>query len=99
MLCSNSGVIMFGQRWWDEESIGEVSEGQRPVLSEAQERVVMGHSLIPHHQPISAEQSPHATLRSPGQSPTQPTGTHIHKESHIKLTRTQHSSTYAYIKY
>ncbi|XP_053093378.1 protein TALPID3 isoform X3 [Pangasianodon hypophthalmus] len=62
------------KRWWDEESSGEVSEGQRPVLTEAQERVVMGHSLIPQHHSISAEQSPHATLSSPGQSPSQHTG-------------------------
>lgn len=70
---------MFGQRSWDEESIGEVSEGQRPILTKAQERVVMGHSLIPQHQSISAERSPHATLRSPGQSPTQHTGKHKHR--------------------
>lgn len=69
---------MFGQRCWDEESIGEVSEGQRPVLTEAQERVVLGQSLIPQYHAVSAEQSPHATLSSPGQSQTQRTGTQIH---------------------
>ncbi|XP_066525189.1 protein TALPID3 isoform X2 [Hoplias malabaricus] len=56
------------ERSYDENSSGEVSEGQRPVLSAAQEKVVTGHSLI---QPLStqstAEQSPHATLTSPGQ--------------------------------
>ncbi|KAF4084150.1 hypothetical protein AMELA_G00125360 [Ameiurus melas] len=64
------------ERWWDEESSGEVSEGQRPVLTEAQERVVMGHSLIPQHQSVqsSAEQSPHATLSSPGQAQIQHIG-------------------------
>ncbi|XP_053488117.1 protein TALPID3 isoform X2 [Ictalurus furcatus] len=64
------------ESWWDEESSGEVSEGQRLVLTEAQERVVIGHSLIPQHQSIqpSAEQSPHATLSSPGQAQTQHIG-------------------------
>ncbi|XP_060790397.1 protein TALPID3 isoform X2 [Neoarius graeffei] len=62
------------QRWWDEESSGEVSEGQRPVLTEAQERVVMGHSFIPQHQSVFAEQSHHGTLSSPGQSQIQHTG-------------------------
>lgn len=70
MLCANTRVIIFGQRLWDEESIGEVSEGQQPILTEAQER----HSLIPQHQPTE-EQSPHATLSSPGQSQPKHTGT------------------------
>lgn len=95
VLCSNRKVIMFGQRWWDEESSGEVSEGQRPVLTEAQERVVMGHSFIPQHQSVFAEQSHHATLSSPGQSQIQHTGTH----THIKLIRTHHSPTYSNVNY
>lgn len=90
MMCINSGLIVFGQRW-DEESIGEVSEGQRPILTEAQERVVMGHSLIPQHQSISAEQSSHATLKSPGQSPSQHTGKHKHTDAHLKPIRIQYS--------
>lgn len=99
VLCSNRKMIMFGQRWWDEESSGEVSEGQRPVLTEAQERVVMGHSLIPQHWPFFAEQLHHATLSSPGQSQTQHTGTHVHTGTHIKLIRTQHSPTYSKVNY
>lgn len=90
VLCSNRKVIMFGQRWWDEESSGEVSEGQRPVLTEAQERVVMGHSFIPQHQSVFAEQSHHATLSSPGQSQIQHTGTHTHTSNWSEHTTLQH---------
>ncbi|XP_072545467.1 protein TALPID3 isoform X2 [Salminus brasiliensis] len=63
------------ERSWDEDSIGEVSEGQRPLLTAAQEKVVIGHSLK-HQQPTqpAAEQSPHATLTSPGQLLVQHTG-------------------------
>ncbi|XP_007251983.3 protein TALPID3 isoform X2 [Astyanax mexicanus] len=66
------------ERYWDEESSGEVSEGQRPPLTTAQEKVVTGHSLI-LQQPTqstqpTAEQSPHTTLTSPGQLPVQHTG-------------------------
>lgn len=77
---------MFGQTWWDEESIGEVSEGQRPVLTAAQERVVTGCSLVPQHQPVSTEQSPHASLSSPGQSQIQHTGTHIQTDETYENT-------------
>ncbi|KAF5909662.1 protein TALPID3 isoform X6, partial [Clarias magur] len=62
------------ERLWDEESSGEVSEGQRPVLTETQEKVVMGHSLITQGQSVSAEQPSHASLLSPGQSQAQHTG-------------------------
>ncbi|KAI5618986.1 protein TALPID3 [Silurus asotus] len=62
------------EKWCDEESSGEVSEGQRPVLTEAQERVVMGHSLIPQHQSPSAELSLYTTLNSLGQSQMKYTG-------------------------
>uniref|UniRef100_A0A8B9L320 Si:ch211-185a18.2 n=1 Tax=Astyanax mexicanus TaxID=7994 RepID=A0A8B9L320_ASTMX len=66
------------ERYWDEESSGEVSEGQRPPLTTAQEKVVTGHSLI-LQQPTqstqpTAEQSTHTTLTSPGQLPVQHTG-------------------------
>ncbi|XP_036449445.1 protein TALPID3 isoform X2 [Colossoma macropomum] len=63
------------ERSWDEESSGEVSEGQRPVLTAAQEKVVTGHSFIRHWPTQSnTEQSPHATLTSPGQLLIQHTG-------------------------
>ncbi|XP_017555335.1 protein TALPID3 isoform X2 [Pygocentrus nattereri] len=63
------------ERSWDEESSGEVSEGQRPVLTAAQEKVVTGHSLIRHWPTQSnTDQSPHATLTSPGQLVIQHTG-------------------------
>uniref|UniRef100_A0A8C0YS18 Si:ch211-185a18.2 n=1 Tax=Cyprinus carpio carpio TaxID=630221 RepID=A0A8C0YS18_CYPCA len=53
------------QKWWEEESSGEVSEGQRPLLTTAAEIVLTGHSLMDQHRPT--EISPHATLTSPGQ--------------------------------
>ncbi|XP_058254990.1 protein TALPID3 isoform X3 [Hemibagrus wyckioides] len=64
------------ERWRDDESSGEVSEGQRPVLTVVQEKVVTGHSLISQHQSIqpSTEQSPYANPGSPGQSQIQHTG-------------------------
>ncbi|GAA6109405.1 protein TALPID3 isoform X1 [Tachysurus ichikawai] len=66
------------ERWRDDESCGELSEGQRPVLTVAQERVVMGHSLISQHQSIQPSaiqsQNTYAILSSPGQSETQQTG-------------------------
>ncbi|XP_046711148.1 protein TALPID3 isoform X1 [Silurus meridionalis] len=62
------------EKWCDEESSGEVSEGQRPVLTEAQERVVMGHSLIPQRHSPAAEQSLYTTLNSLGQSQMKYTG-------------------------
>ncbi|XP_043118591.1 protein TALPID3 [Puntigrus tetrazona] len=58
------------EKWWEEESSGEVSEGQRPLLTTAEEIVLTGHSLLDqqrHTQNRSAEISPHATLTSPGQ--------------------------------
>ncbi|KAL7873156.1 hypothetical protein AOLI_G00122270 [Acnodon oligacanthus] len=66
---------LLQERSWDEESSGEVSEGQRPVLTAAQEKVVTGHSLIQHWPNQSnTDQSPHATLTSPGQLVIQHTG-------------------------
>ncbi|KAK2843469.1 hypothetical protein Q7C36_011684 [Tachysurus vachellii] len=66
------------ERWRDDESNGELSEGQRPVLTVAQERVVMGHSLISQHQSIQSSaiqsQNTYTILSSPGQSETQHTG-------------------------
>uniref|UniRef100_A0A8C2CUA6 Si:ch211-185a18.2 n=1 Tax=Cyprinus carpio TaxID=7962 RepID=A0A8C2CUA6_CYPCA len=53
------------QKWWEEESSGEVSEGQRPLLTTAAEIVLTGHSLMDQHRPT--EISPHSTLTSPGQ--------------------------------
>ncbi|XP_016133657.1 protein TALPID3 [Sinocyclocheilus grahami] len=58
------------ERWWEEESSGEVSEGQRPLLTTAAEIVLTGHSLMDQQrytQHRSTEISPHATLSSPGQ--------------------------------
>ncbi|XP_016342758.1 protein TALPID3-like [Sinocyclocheilus anshuiensis] len=58
------------EKWWEEESSGEVSEGQRPLLTTAAEIVLTGHSLMDHQrytQHRSTEISPHATLSSPGQ--------------------------------
>ncbi|XP_016395161.1 protein TALPID3 [Sinocyclocheilus rhinocerous] len=58
------------KKWWEEESSGEVSEGQRPLLTTAAEIVLTGHSLMDqkrHTQHRSTEISPHATLSSPGQ--------------------------------
>uniref|UniRef100_A0AAY5EQP6 Protein TALPID3 n=1 Tax=Electrophorus electricus TaxID=8005 RepID=A0AAY5EQP6_ELEEL len=68
---------------WDEESSGELSEGQRPLLTTLQQRVVTGHSLLPTEPSgqDSVEQSPHTTLNSPGQLLTQFTGTHTHTHS------------------
>lgn len=90
---------MFGQRWRDDESCGELSEGQRPVLTVAQERVVMGHSLISQHQSIQPSaiqsQNTYAILSSPGQSETQQTGTlrctcyWVHESSLCLADRTQ----------
>ncbi|XP_062863253.1 protein TALPID3 [Trichomycterus rosablanca] len=68
--------IQQPERWWDEDSSGELSEGQRPVLTEAQERVVVGHSRILQHlsnQP-TVEPSSYTDLSSPGQIPTKHTG-------------------------
>ncbi|XP_076835299.1 protein TALPID3-like isoform X2 [Brachyhypopomus gauderio] len=64
------------QGCWDEESSGEVSEGQRPLLTTLQQRVVTGHSLLPQEPTgqASLEQSPHTTLSSPGQLHSQFTG-------------------------
>ncbi|KAK1793340.1 hypothetical protein P4O66_011733, partial [Electrophorus voltai] len=64
------------QGCWDEESSGELSEGQRPLLTTLQQRVVTGHSLLPTEPSgqDSVEQSPHTTLNSPGQLLTQFTG-------------------------
>uniref|UniRef100_A0A671MFJ3 Protein TALPID3 n=1 Tax=Sinocyclocheilus anshuiensis TaxID=1608454 RepID=A0A671MFJ3_9TELE len=58
------------EKWWEEESSGEVSEGQRPLLTTAAEIVLTGHSLMDPQrltQHRSTEISPHATLTSPGQ--------------------------------
>uniref|UniRef100_A0A672SCS9 Uncharacterized protein n=1 Tax=Sinocyclocheilus grahami TaxID=75366 RepID=A0A672SCS9_SINGR len=58
------------EKWWEEESSGEVSEGQRPLLTTAAEIVLTGHSLVDPQrltQHRSTEISPHATLTSPGQ--------------------------------
>ncbi|XP_051723257.1 protein TALPID3 isoform X2 [Ctenopharyngodon idella] len=65
------------ERWWEEESSGEVSEGQRPLLTAAEEIVLTGHSLIDQQrytQPRTTEISPHATLTSPGQVLAEHTG-------------------------
>nr|XP_055027483.1 protein TALPID3 isoform X1 [Misgurnus anguillicaudatus]XP_055027484.1 protein TALPID3 isoform X1 [Misgurnus anguillicaudatus] len=65
------------ERWWEEESSGEISEGQRPVLTAAEEMMLTGHSLIDHQrtaQSRTTEISPHATLMSPGQVLTDHTG-------------------------
>ncbi|TSO25179.1 Protein TALPID3 [Bagarius yarrelli] len=69
------GQLQQPARWWDDDSSGEVSEGQRLVLTEAQEKVMIGHSLIPQHQSVqpSSDKSPHATPSSPGQSQPQHT--------------------------
>uniref|UniRef100_A0A8C1GJB4 Si:ch211-185a18.2 n=1 Tax=Cyprinus carpio TaxID=7962 RepID=A0A8C1GJB4_CYPCA len=60
------------QKWWEEESSGEVSEGQRPLLTTAAEIVLTGHSLMDQHRPT--EISPHSTLTSPGQVVADHTG-------------------------
>ncbi|XP_026142255.1 protein TALPID3 isoform X1 [Carassius auratus] len=60
------------EKWWEEESSGEVSEGQRPLLTAAAEIVLTGHSLM--DQQRYTEISPHATLTSPGQVPADHTG-------------------------
>ncbi|XP_052001691.1 protein TALPID3 [Xyrauchen texanus] len=65
------------ERWWEEESSGEISEGQRPPLSAAEESVLTGHSLIDQQrytQNRNKDLSPHATLTSPGQVLTEHTG-------------------------
>ncbi|XP_067312012.1 protein TALPID3 isoform X2 [Pseudorasbora parva] len=66
------------ERWWEEESSGEVSEGQRALLTAAEESVLTGHSLIDQQrytQRRTTEISPHSTLTSPGQVPAEVTGT------------------------
>uniref|UniRef100_UPI00062E28E8 protein TALPID3 isoform 3 n=1 Tax=Danio rerio TaxID=7955 RepID=UPI00062E28E8 len=63
--------------WWEEESSGEVSEGQRPVLTAAEEIVLTGHSLMDQQtirQSRNTQISPHATLTSPGQVIAEHTG-------------------------
>ncbi|XP_056332368.1 protein TALPID3 [Danio aesculapii] len=65
------------ERWWEEESSGEVSEGQRPPLTTAEEIVLTGHSLIDQQtitQARNTQISPHATLTSPGQVIAEHTG-------------------------
>ncbi|XP_051578080.1 protein TALPID3-like isoform X2 [Myxocyprinus asiaticus] len=65
------------ERWWEEESSGEISEGQRPPLSAAEESVLTGHSLIDQQrytQNRNTDISPHATLTSPGQVLAKHTG-------------------------
>ncbi|XP_077095079.1 protein TALPID3 isoform X6 [Siphateles boraxobius] len=65
------------ERWWEEESSGEVSEGQRPLLTATEQSVMTGHSLIDqqrHTQPRTTEISPHSTLTSPGQVLAEVTG-------------------------
>ncbi|XP_073683653.1 protein TALPID3 [Garra rufa] len=60
------------ERWWEDESSGEVSEGQRPLLTTTAEIVLTGHSLMNpqrYTQHRTPEISPHATLSSPGQVP------------------------------
>ncbi|XP_027572942.2 protein TALPID3 isoform X4 [Pipra filicauda] len=51
-------------------SVGELSEGQRPRLTRAEERILMGHSLcLDHPAAQSSEDRPHQGFRpvSPGQ--------------------------------
>ncbi|KFW81664.1 TALPID3 protein, partial [Manacus vitellinus] len=51
-------------------SVGELSEGQRPRLTRAEERILMGHSLyLDHPTAQSSEDRPHQGFRpvSPGQ--------------------------------
>ncbi|KAK7152680.1 hypothetical protein R3I93_010790 [Phoxinus phoxinus] len=58
------------ERWWEEESSGEVSEGQRPLLTATEQSVMTGHSLIDQQRCThsrTTEISPHSTLTSPGQ--------------------------------
>ncbi|XP_056623548.1 protein TALPID3 isoform X2 [Triplophysa dalaica] len=76
------------ERWWVEESSGEISEGQRPLLNAAEESVLTGHSLIDQQrsaQPRNTEVSPHATLTSPGQVLTDHTGA-VAEESELSVT-------------
>ncbi|KAG1973204.1 protein TALPID3 [Pimephales promelas] len=74
------GVVNQSQqpeRWWEEESSGEVSEGQRPLLTATQQSVMTGHSLIDqqrHTHSRTTEISPHSTLMSPGQVLAEVTG-------------------------
>lgn len=73
-----------------EESSGEISEGQRPLLNAAEESVLTGHSLIDQQrsaQPRNTEVSPHATLTSPGQVLTDHTGIKTHTKNIQKAQR------------
>ncbi|XP_057200366.1 protein TALPID3 isoform X2 [Triplophysa rosa] len=75
------------ERWWVDESSGEISEGQRPLLTAAEESVLTGHSLIDQQRSAqpNTEVSPHATLTSPGQVLTDHTGA-VAEESELSVT-------------
>ncbi|TRY98455.1 hypothetical protein DNTS_017511 [Danionella cerebrum] len=65
------------QSLWEDESSGEVSEGQRPVLTAAEERILAGQSLIDQRRCTESREthiSPHATLSSPGEVIAEHTG-------------------------
>ncbi|NWW83972.1 TALD3 protein, partial [Rhynochetos jubatus] len=62
----------------DDNSVGELSEGQRPRLTRAAERILMGHSVYMDHPTArTSDTKPHQHFRSPSPGQLAQTGAEI----------------------